>query len=326
MKSKSGLLAVLASGMILGLAGAPGALAAKTEVVFAHVFPAVSLEQQASQRFAKGISERTKGEVEVKIFPASQLGGFAQIATQQRSGAVHGTIISTTALGSYAPLATVDSWPYLFHEKAQFDRAYASAEGRAFLDAIEKASGYRILAPMYKGKRHVYVRRPVSSMDGLKLRVPGLPVVLDTFKAWGVTPTPLGVAEMFPAMQQGVVDGAEIELQTAETLGLASLTKTVLMTGHMMPNYAWIFFGKWLDGQPAAVRTAIEASARETSEWFAGEMVKEEKQSLEKFRAAGAQIREVNTAELEKKATQALTGKYPELAAWVKRLQAAGGK
>lgn len=323
MKTKYRLLALLASGVILGISNA---WAAKTEVVFAHVFPAVSLEHDASQRFAKAVSERSKGAIEVKIFPASQLGGFAQIATQQRSGAVHGTLISTTALGSYAPIATVDSWPYLFREKAQFDRAYASAEGRAFLAAIEKASGYRILAPMYKGKRQVYVRRPVTSIERLKLRAPGLPVVIDTFKAWGATPTPLGVAEMFPAMQQGVVDGAEIELQTADTLGLASMTKTVLMTGHMMPNYAWIFFGKWLDGQPADVRTAIEASARETSEWFAAEMIKAEKQSLDKFRAAGAQIVEVNTVELEKKATQALAPKYPELSAWVKRLQAAGGK
>jgi TRAP-type transport system periplasmic protein len=323
MKSFHHLFTAVALSSMLGFVHP---VAATTELVFAHVFPAVSLEHDTVQRFAKTVGERTKGEVDVKVFPASQLGGFAQIATQQRSGAVHGTLISTTALGSYAPLATVDSWPYLFREKAQFDRAYAGVEGRAFLDAIEKTSGYRIVAPMYKGKRYTYVRRAVSSMDGLKLRAPGLPVVLDTFKAWGATPTPLGVAEMFPAMQQGVVDGAEIELQTADALGLISLTKTVLMTGHMMPNYAWIFFGKWLDSQPAPVKTAIEAAARESSKWFAAEMVKAEKQSLEKFRAAGAQLVEVDTQELERKATRVLAPKYPELSAWVKRLQAAGGK
>src|SRR5690606_1238934 len=126
-----------------------------------------------------------------------------------------------------------------------------------------------------------------------------------------------------PAMQQGVVDGAEIEIQTADTLGLAKLTKTVLMTGHMMPNYAWIFFGEWLDQQPENVRTAIAAAAKETSEWFGSEMVKAEKESFEKFKKAGAQLVEVNTAELAKRANDALSQKYPELANWVKRLQAA---
>jgi TRAP-type C4-dicarboxylate transport system substrate-binding protein len=295
-----------------------------TELVFAHVFPAVSLEHDAVQRFAKGVTEQSGGAVEVKIFPASQLGGFTQIATQQRSGAIHVTIISTTALGSYAALAQVDSWPYVFFEKASFDRAYASDEGKAFLTAVEKASGYRVLAPMYKGKRYVYVRRPVTTMSGLKIRAPGLPVVVDTFKAWNVTPAPLGVAEMFAAMQQGVVDGAEIELQTAETLGLATLTKTVLMTGHMMPNYAWIFFGQWLDAQPAAVRNAIETTGQEVSAWFAEQMLVAEKTALEKFRAAGAQLVDVDTADLARKSSAALDPKYPELAGWVKRLQAAG--
>ena len=315
---------------VLGLLAASAAVApirkaaAKTELVFAHVFPAVSLEHDAVQRFAKGVVDRTGGDVDVKIFPASQLGGFAQIATQQRSGAIHGTIISTTAIGSYAPTAMVDSWPYLFREKAQFDRAYASDAGKAFQAEIEKTSGYRVLAPMYKGKRYVYVRRPVTALQGLKIRAPGLPVVIDTFKAWGVTPTPLGVAEMFPAMQQGVVDGAEIELQTAETLGLISLTKTVLMTGHMMPNYAWIFFGQWLDRQPAAVKTAVEESARETSQWFAAAMVEAETKALDKFKAAGAQLVDIDTDELERKSTAALAPKYGELHAWVKRLQAAG--
>ena len=297
---------------------------AKSELIFAHVFPSASLEQDAAQRFAKAVSDKTKGEVEVKIFPASQLGGFSQIANQQRSGAIHGTLISTTAISSYAPVASVDSWPYLFTEKSQFDRAYASAEARAFIEAIEKASGYRVLAPMYKGKRYVYVRKPVTSLADLKLRAPGLPVVVDAFKAWGATVAPLGVAEMLPAMQQGVVDGAEIEIQTADTLGLANLTKTVLMTGHMMPNYAWIFFGEWLDKQPENVRTAIAAAAKETSEWFGSEMVKAEKESFEKFKKAGAQLVEVNTAELAKRANDALSQKYPELANWVKRLQAAG--
>lgn len=303
---------------------APRVSRGATELVFAHVFPAVSLEQDVVQRFAKAVGEKTSGAVEVKVFPASQLGGFTQIATQQRSGAIHGTIISTTAIGSYASLATVDSWPYLFHEKAEFDRAYASAEGKAFLDAVEKTSGYRIIAPMYKGKRYVYVRRPVTSMDGLKIRAPGLPVVIDTFKAWNVTPVPLGVAEMFPAMQQGVVDGAEIELQTAETLGLITLTKTVLMTAHMMPNYAWIFFGQWLDGQPAPVKAAIEAAGREASDWFAAQMLSAEKSALDKFRAAGAQLTDVDATALERKASEALNPKYPELAVWVKRLQVAG--
>lgn len=297
---------------------------AETEVVFAHVFAANSLEHQTAERFAARASELSGGSVQVEVFPGSQLGGFAQIANQQRSGAIHVTWISTTALGSFTPVATVDSWPYLFETREQFEAAYESDVGKAFFEKIEADSGYRVLAPSYKGLRYVYVRKEASSLEGLKIRVPGLPVVLRSFESWGASPTPMDVAEIYTAMQQGVVDGIEIEAQTAVSIGLADVTKTVLLTRHMMPNYAFIVFGEWLDNLPEADRQAVESAASEASDWFSSEIAKQEEAALETL-GKTAEMVEVDTAAMKEQSAKTLREEFPELHEWVEKLRTAAG-
>ncbi|SFJ58682.1 TRAP transporter substrate-binding protein [Aerobium aerolatum] len=297
---------------------------AEKDIVFAHVFAANSLEQETAEVFAKKVAEFSKGELKVTVFPASQLGGWNQIATQQRSGAVHVTIISTSALGSFSPLATVDVWPFIFETREQFDKAYASEDGKAFFKAIEAESGYRVLAPTYKGFRNVYLRHDADDLKGQKIRVPGLPIVLRSFEAWGASPTPMDMAEIYTAMQQGVVDGIEIEAQTALSSGMGDVTKTVLMTKHMMPNYAFIFYGAWLDELPEAERVALEQASAEASKYFADKIAIAEAQALEAFKPKGANIKEVDLNAM-KSQVSGLDKEFPDQYGWVKRLQAAAG-
>jgi tripartite ATP-independent transporter DctP family solute receptor len=314
---------------IMTLAGALAAgsatlAQAEKEIVFAHVFAANSLEQEAAGVFAEKAAEFSNGELKVTIFPASQLGGWSQIATQQRSGAVNATIISTSALGSFSPLATVDVWPYMFETRAQFEKAYASDEAKEFFKAIEAESGYRVLSPTYKGFRNVYLRNDANDLKGQKIRVPGLPIVLRSFESWGASPTPMDMAEIYTAMQQGVVDGIEIEAQTAKAAGMTDVTKTVLMTKHMMPNYAFIFFGAWLDQLPEAERSALEKASAEASKYFAEKIAVAEKEALEAFAAKGATIKDVDLAAM-KAEVAGLEAEFPDQFGWVKRLRAAAG-
>jgi TRAP-type transport system periplasmic protein len=306
------------------VATAVSAVHAETEIVFAHVFATNSLEQQTAEVFAQRTAEYSNGELKVTVFPASQLGGWSQIATQQRSGAVNVTIISTSALGSFSELATVDVWPFIFDTREEFDKAYASEDGKAFFKAIEEESGYRVLSPTYKGFRNVYLRGDASDLKGQKIRVPGLPIVLRSFESWGASPTPMDMAEIYTAMQQGVVDGIEIEAQTAKAAGMPDVTKTVLLTKHMMPNYAFIFYGAWLDEQPDAQRAALEKASADASKFFADKISASEKEALDTFRSKGAQIKEADLATM-KEQTAGLEQEFPDQYSWVKRLRAAAG-
>ncbi|QKV18554.1 TRAP transporter substrate-binding protein [Oricola thermophila] len=312
----------LAGGVLLGLVGAASA---QTEIVLAHVFPANSQEQRTAEAFAEQVAELSGGEMEVSVFPASQLGGWAQIANQQQSGAVNVTFISTSALGGFSELATVDAWPFLFDERSQFDAAYASEDGKAFFNAIEADSGYRVLAPVYKGARYVYLNKEADSLEGQRIRAPGLPVVLASFEAWNGSPTPMSVAELYTAMQQGVVDGVEIEAQTAVSLGVADITETVLLTRHMMPNYAFIFWGAWLDSLPDDQRAVIEQAAQVASDGFGSGIEEAEQASLTVFEEAGSRLVEVDRAAMREASETALREQFPDLVEWVDRLRAAGG-
>lgn len=313
----------------IALAGAvttafASAARSETEIVFAHVFAANSLEQETANIFAEKAGEFSNGELKVKVFPASQLGGWSQIATQQRSGAVNVTIISTSALGSFSQLATVDTWPFMFDTREQFDNAYASKEGKAFFEAIEKESGYRILSPTYKGFRNIYLRNDVNALRGQKIRVPGLPLVIKAFESWGASPTPMDMSELYTGMQQGVVDGIEIEAQTAIAAGMGDVTKTVLLTRHMIPNYAFIFYGAWLDRLPEQQRVALKKASAAASEFFSGKIAVAEQEALKAFETKGAKVKEVDRAAMQKQA-EVLQATFPDLYDWVKRLRTAAG-
>lgn len=322
-----GAIGALSLVVACGGGGGAGSGDETATLTLAHVFPAESLEHEAAQRFAEVVAEETDGAVNVEIYPASQLGGFEEIASQQQSGAVDVTIISTTALGGETPTATVDSWPYLFQTKEEFDRAYESDAGKEFLQAIEDESGYKLLAPTYKGTRELYLNQDVADVNdlrNLKVRVPGLDVVTATFESWGMNPTPMEVSEIFTSMQSGVVNGIEIEEPTAASMGLPEVTKSVVLTHHMMPNYAWIMWSEWFDGQSEEVQAALEEAASTASAEFSEKVVPEEDAALKAFEQAGAKIVEVDTAQLQSAADEKLRDELPDLAEWADRLRDAG--
>ena len=194
----------------------------------------------------------------------------------------------------------------------------------AFFKAIEQESGYRVLSPTYKGFRNVYLRGDAADMKGKKIRVPGLPIVLRSFESWGASPTPMDMAEIYTAMQQGVVDGIEIEAQTARSAGMTDVAKTVLMTKHMMPNYAFIYYGAWLDKLPEAERVALEKASADASKFFADKIAVAEKDALGAFSAKGAAIKDVDLKAL-KDQVAGLEKEFPKQYDWVKRLRTAAG-
>ena len=160
-----------------------------TELVFAHIFATDSMEDKCAKMFAEKVAEYTKGAYTVTVYPAGQLGAMAEIIEQQQVGTATFQIISTTALSSISEYAAVDSWPYMFTNREEFEKAYASDAGKEWLTKVSEETGFTLLAPMYKGIRQTFVNFDAETIDdlkGCKLRVAGLQPVLDCFTCMGV--------------------------------------------------------------------------------------------------------------------------------------------
>lgn len=313
---KNGKLSLVAAVTLLAVLGlsAPGARAG--ELVLAHVFGVSSIENLAAQKLADIVAEKSGGKYEVVVFPASQLGGFTEIYQQMRTGAVNMGLTSTVVLSGMGEVAAGDSWPFMFDSRQEFEKGYASEAGLEFLKQVRAKTGYEALSPAWKGFRQIAVNKNVDSLDamkGLKIRVPGFNVVLDTFRLWGLAPTPMAVSEMFTAMQQGVVDGVEMEMQNLGDMGIQEVAKTLVVVNYSAANYVWPMWGEYFDSLPAEDRKMLRDATAEASAWFSNEVKKYEDKAYKLFDEAKVKSIRPDTSAWRKIAATALAEKYPEL-------------
>ncbi|HWL55457.1 MAG TPA: TRAP transporter substrate-binding protein [Paracoccus sp. (in: a-proteobacteria)] len=303
--------------------------AADLTIRMAHPFAPGGPEDRANAKFAEILKEKSGGKVTAEIYPGGQLGGMQQIIQGIPTGLANGIFISSGTLGLIDPVVSMTVWPYLFKAKANFDCAYAQPEGLAYLEHVRETTGFLALAPAYKGTRHLYSTRPVTDiadLKGLKVRVAPIPVYSKPWEALGAVPTGIDVAEAYTALRQGVVDAVEIELPTARALRFHEVARHVVLTGHAMDNYAWLFDEKWLTSQDPDTRRVIEAAATEASAWFSDQSVKEEEAVLALFKESGATIHTVDRDVLHNAIEEPMRKALPDMVPWVDRFRAAGDR
>src|SRR3546814_7246828 len=115
------------------------------------------------------------------------------MVTQIKSGLVNVIFIQPDALGEQVPIATANSWPFLFDNQEEMLEAWNGPGGQQLIDEVAKRSGYRMLAPTWNQARWLYTTREATGLDdlrGMKIRVPGTAVYVDQLKLIGLSPTP----------------------------------------------------------------------------------------------------------------------------------------
>ena len=165
------------------------------------------------QKFADLIKERTNGRIEIKIYPAMQLGkGEREMLEGIQQGAIDLLVTSTGPLGGFSPSINILDFPFLFRDFNHVDLVMDGAIGRNLLNDFDKAN-IKALAFWENGFRHLTnSKRPVKKVEdgkGLKIRTMENRVHLAAWKAAGLNPTPMAWGEVFTALQQGVIDGQE---------------------------------------------------------------------------------------------------------------------
>ena len=286
------------------------------ELVLAHVFGVSSIENRAALRLAELVKEKSGGKYDVTVFQASQLGGFTEIVQQMRTGAVNMGFTSTVVISGINEVAAGDSWPFMFDSREEFEKGYASDAGRYFLGKVREKTGLMPLSPAWKGFRQIAVNKSVSSladMKGFKIRVPGFNMILDTFRFWNLAPTPMAVSEMFTSMQQGVVDGVEMEMQNLGDMGIQEVAKTLVIVNYSSANYVWPMWGEYYDSLPKEDQEMLIAATREASVWFSDEVKSYEDRAYQLFRDAKVKFITPDTSEWRRISATTLAEKYPEL-------------
>lgn len=302
------LMGVAAAVCLLGLAGPA---AAQTELKWAHVYetsePYHTWAVWAGEQFA----ERTEGRYSIEVYPASSLGKETDINEGLGLGTVD--IIYTGQLfagRSYGPVA-IGGAPYMFRD---YDHWAAYRDGELFdelADGYLNASGNHIVAMTYYGERHVTSNRRIETpedMRGLKIRVPDAPLYMMFPRAAGANPAPIAFAEVYLALQQGVVDAQENPLPTIEAKKFYEVQDYIVLTGHITDALLTIVGGPTWDSMDQGDREILIALLEEAAENCTREIITKEQELVQGFRDLGKEVIEVDRTPFREAVIPAHTG------------------
>ncbi len=221
------------TGALLFLSGVSNAL----ELTAAHVNPPGEPTNIAFAELAKRL-ESSKTGLEMKVFPQGQVGGEKDAIEQVKIGAISMTAVGTGSLGNFAKTAGVYNLPFLFRDSHTHPWIVADGEvGKEIEEKIEKEAGVEILGWWSAGMRHLFtsedkVVKTPEDLDGLKIRVMGVPAHIDTINALGGKATPMAYGEVYTGLATGALDGAENDSSGYRNKKFFEHAPNYTLTGH----------------------------------------------------------------------------------------------
>ncbi|WP_028577065.1 DctP family TRAP transporter solute-binding subunit [Desulfomicrobium escambiense] len=262
---------------------------AKTVLKLGHIAEVSHPYAQGADYFAKLVAEKSGGDMEVQVFPSSQLGSQKDMTEGLIYGTIDMVLTGTADLGQFQPKMSLFDLPFLFKDRAHAYKALDTV-GMELGKELEPR-GLKLLGYMENGIRHLTNNvRPVKApadMAGLKIRVMSNKIYIETIKALGASPTPMAFGELYSAMQQGTVDGQENPSAHIYTKRFFEVQKYASLTAHAYAPepvlISMITWGKLSDAQKAIIQEA----ANEAVAWQRELSTKEDNEYWDKIKATG---------------------------------------
>jgi tripartite ATP-independent transporter DctP family solute receptor len=254
---------------------------------------------EAVERMGKKLEAATTGRISIQMFPAMQLGGEKEMIEQAQVGALQLARISVGPMGPLVPEFNVFNLPFVFRDGPHMEKVIDGPIGDELLKKLSDhpTAGLIGLCYMNAGIRNVYnSKKPIEKVDdlkGLKIRMMGNPLFVDTMNSLGGNGVAMGFDQLINGMQTGVVDGAENNEPSYESGQHYRYAKYYSKTGHLMipellvfSKVTWEKLSK--EDQVLIQKLAKEAQQEQRKLWYA-----REEESLKKMKEAGAVINEV---------------------------------
>jgi len=259
----TGLLGVLCA---WALAAAQTPAPATFKLRYAHNHATTTPQHKAIEVFGKLVEERSKGAIQVAIFPASQLGGNREQTEAVGLGTVDFTQQPTSVAAIYAPPMIALDLPYLFASEDAALKALNGPVGSDLLKTLER-KGIRGMGFWPTGFSEIFtstkaIRSP-EDLKGMKMRVLPSPLLIATFKAWGASPTTIDYKEVYTALQQKVVDGWDSPLIVVPQLKIWEVQKYVTLVQYRLFSYVTMVSKQTFDTLPAALQQVVLQADRD---------------------------------------------------------------
>jgi tripartite ATP-independent transporter DctP family solute receptor len=283
---------------LAAVAVAGASSAAPIEIKLGHVGEPGSLFALSAEEFARAANARLGDRGRVVVYGSSQLGGDKEMLQKLKLGTLD-LAIPSTVMSSEVDAFGLFEMPYLVRDREQMKRIEQDIVWPVLAPAAKKR-GYEILAVWENGFRQItnnkHPIRVPADLKGIKLRVPEGKWRVEMFKAYGASPSPMKLSEVFVALQTGVMDGQENPLTQTWSGKFQEVQKFLSMTSHVYtPGYLTAGAKKFAS-LPKEIQQILGEVAKATQAYVYRTAAEQDRDLVQKFKSAGVQVNDVDRA------------------------------
>lgn len=287
MKQKI-LSIALCAAVILGTTGCiPSVTNGKRIIRISHAQSETHPEHLGLLKFKQYVEKNLGDKYEVQIFPNELLGSAQKAIELTQTGAIDFVVAGTANLETFADVYEIFSMPYLFTSEEAYHEVMNDTDYMEKVYASTDEAGFRVLTWYNAGTRNFYATKPIHTPDdlkGLKIRVQQSPASVNMVKGFGAAASPMSFGEVYTAIQQGVIDGAENNELALTNNKHGEVAKYFSYNRHQMVPDMLIGNLKFLNSLSPEEREIFEEAARlsteeELADW--DEMVAEAKKTAQ---------------------------------------------
>ena len=190
-----------------------------------------SPQHETGKKFKEVVEAKSDGKIEITLFLNGQLGSEQDTVNDASMGTLDLSVLAINNITPFSPSVGVLSLPYVIQSLEEAAKLTQGEVGKQLIENTVRDAGVRIVAWTYTGFRVLTnSKKPIATLEDLKgviVRVPKNEIMIDTYKSWGINPTPMAWSETFTALQQKVVDGQDNPYATVAAMQFYEVQKYI---------------------------------------------------------------------------------------------------
>jgi tripartite ATP-independent transporter DctP family solute receptor len=287
---------VLAAGAASGLLAACGQRSGRA-FLSSDTHPADYPTVTAVDEMARLLRERTDGRLDIKTYAGGQLGSERDTLEITIFGGLDLNRVNLAPLNAIEPITTIPALPFLFRSNEHMRHALDSSIGDEILESLTR---HDLIGLCFydSGDRNFYnTKRPIftpADMKGLKIRVPNSDLYVSMIKALGADATPMSIAEVYQALVQGVIDGAENNWPSYESGRHFEVANYYSLTRHVIAPEVLVMSRRRWEKLDAGDRDLVRQAAKDSVPFMRAQWDARVDESRAKILAAGVKVNEIN--------------------------------
>ncbi len=273
---------------------------AKVTLKLAHNLPTAHPLAQGMETFNKKITEKSKGNIMINIYPSGQLFNDKSMNDAIMSGGIDMGLNSTAMWSTVIPVMEIFDVPFLFTSYEKVDQAIDGGLGDKLAVELQKKGVRPVIWADYGFVQFANSKKEITKPEdfaSLKLRGYGeLPS--ETIKALGASPVTMGSGEVYMAIQRGVVDGQTSGTTAMYERKMFEVTKYLTITNHAYPEFILAMNEKSFQKLTPEQQQIVTEAANEVRDELRKNAKMEDMSALEKLKEKGMQVYVVPEADL----------------------------